>query len=77
MAKAGTFNRNHGANVVLLEDDTVAHRVRNLQADAIVFSAQAVPLGGTFQVKLLDVDRRWSGPFGIVSQREARGIGVI
>ena len=43
-----------------MEDETVAHRVDSYNK-AVVFSEQPVPLGGTFQVKLLDKGGGWAG----------------
>ena len=76
MAKAGAFHRKHGVNIRLLEDETIAHRVDSYNK-AVVFTAQAIPLGGTFQVKLLDKGGGWAG--SIVSQREGDGryLGVF
>lgn len=77
MAKAGAFHRKHGSNIRLLEEDTVAHRVDSYNK-AVVFTAQAIPPGAMFQVKLLDKGGGWAG--SIVSLHSTRGVlraGVI
>lgn len=52
-----------------MEDDSVAHRVDSYNK-AVVFSEQPIPLGGTFQVKLLDKGGGWAGSlrFGFTVQ---------
>ena len=70
MAKPGAFHRKHGSNIRLLEEGTVAHRVDSYNK-AVVFTAQAMPPGAMFQVKLLDKGGGWAG--SIVSSRTTRG----
>ncbi len=54
------FHRKHGQNIRLLEDATVAHRVDGYN-EAMVFTERPVPIGGMFQVKLLDTGGDWTG----------------
>ena len=58
--RTGAFHSKHGRNIRLTEDDSVAHRVDSYNK-AVVFSEQPIPLGGTFQVKLLDKGGGWAG----------------
>jgi len=58
--KPGAFHKNHGQNVKLLEDDTVAHRVDSYNK-AVVFTEQPIVQGSMFQVKLLDKGGGWAG----------------
>lgn len=58
--RAGAFHRKHGQNIRLLEDETVAHRVDSYNK-AVVFTEQPIPIGGVFQVKLLDKGGGWAG----------------
>ena len=67
----GAFHHNHGDNIRLREDRTVALRVSGYHM-GVVFTELAIPLGGTFQVKLLDKGGG-CGWASIVSQRRGRG----
>ena len=58
--RVGSFHRNHGSNVCLLEEGTVAHRVKGFN-NGIVFSEQPIVIGDFFQVKLIEKESGWSG----------------
>ena len=49
----GTFHRRYGRNIHLLEERTVAHRVKSWD-NGIVFSEQPIAIGNLFQVKLIE-----------------------
>ena len=51
--RLGTFHRNHGRNVCLLEEGTVAHRTKS-HNNGTVFSEQPIAIGDLFQVKLTE-----------------------
>ena len=62
--RVGSFHRNHGSNVCLLEGGTVAHRVDYEDYhNGIVFSEQPIVIGDIFHVKLIEKDtvRGWAG----------------
>ena len=62
--RVGSFHRNYGSNVCLLEKGTVAHRVDYEDfCNGIVFSEQPIVIGDIFQVKLIEKDtkRNWAG----------------
>ena len=58
--KLGTFHHDHGSNIYLLEERTVAHRVKGFN-NGIVFTKQLIVIGDVFQVKLIEKERGWSG----------------
>ena len=60
----GEFHDNHGANIVLLEEGTVAYRKGHF-AYGVVFTKYPISIGGLFEVKIEEIDQRWSG--GLVS----------
>ena len=47
-----TFHHNHGLNIHLLEDRTVANRVDSCN-NGVVFTEQPIPSGCVFQVEVL------------------------
>ena len=58
--KPGAFHKNHGKNVRLDEEDTVAHKFGGYR-ESVVFTSQPIPQGSMFQVKLLDKRRDFFG----------------
>lgn len=71
--RPGSFHKEHGQNIRLLERGAVAERVVGFN-DAVVFTQQPIPEGSMFQVKLLDKGGRWSG--SIVSVRDTAKANV-
>ena len=51
----GEFHKNHGANIVLLEEGTVAYRKKSFNY-GIVFSKYPVSTGRLFEVKIEEID---------------------
>ena len=51
--RVGSFHQNHGSNIRLLEEGTVAHRVKSFN-NGIVFSEQPIVIGDLFQVKQIE-----------------------
>ena len=51
--RVGSFHQNHGSNICLLEEGTVAHRVKSYD-NGIVFSEQPIVIGDLFQVKRIE-----------------------
>ena len=64
--KPGAFHKNHGKNVRLLEEDTVARRGGGY-SNGVVFTSQPIPQGFMFQVKLLNKAKEDVWPGSIVS----------
>ena len=60
MAGRVGFHQNHGSNIRLLEEGTVAHRVKSYD-NGIVFSEQPIVIGDLFQVKQIEKGGRWAG----------------
>ena len=58
--RPGAFHKKHGTNIRLYEDGTVAHRVDSYNK-AVVFTEQPIPIGASFQVKMLDKGGGWAG----------------
>lgn len=58
--RPGAFHKKHGTNIRLYEDGTVAHRVDSYNK-AVVFTEQPIPVGASFQVKMLDKGGGWAG----------------
>ena len=57
------LHRNHGWNIKLSDNDSVAERVRSC-SDGIVFTAEPVPLNCAFQVTVLrETEENWSRSF--------------
>ena len=46
--KPGAFHKNHGMDVRLLDEDTIAYGY------GMVFTSQPIPQGSMFQVKILE-----------------------
>ena len=59
--------RKHGTNVKFSVDNTVAERVKpeEYHKDAVVYTADTLPLGRVWQTTILGTDRVWSR--GLVS----------
>ena len=51
--RVGSFHRNHGSNISLLERGLVAHRVKSYN-NGIVFTEQPIVIGDLFQVKWIE-----------------------
>ena len=60
----GEFHKNYGANIVLLEEGTVANRKTSVDY-GIVFTKYPIGIGGLFEVKIEEIDHRWND--GLVS----------
>lgn len=56
---ASSFHLSHGSRICLLENGTIAHRVRGLD-EGIVFTKGPVPVGALFEVKIIE-DSKWNG----------------
>ena len=60
----GEFHKNHGDNIVLLEEGTVAYRKKSYD-NGVAFTKYPIGIGGLFEVKIEEIDRAWVG--GLVS----------
>ena len=60
MKQVGAFHKNHGANIHLLEEGTVAHR-KDSYNKAVVFTEYPINIGGLFEVKIEDIGGGWAG----------------
>ena len=60
----GEFHKNHGANIVLLEEGTVAYR-KEFYYGGVVFTKYPISIGWLFEVKLEEIVQGWNG--GLVS----------
>ena len=58
--RAGTFHKNHGVNIHLLEEGTVAHRKDGFNK-AVVFTEYPIKIGELFEVKIEDIVGGWAG----------------
>lgn len=58
--RLGGFHKNHGGNIRLSEENTVAHRVDSYNK-AVVFTEHPISVGNMFQVKLLAKGGGWAG----------------
>ena len=58
--RPGAFHKKHGTNIRLYEEGIVAHRVDSYNK-AVVFTEQPIPIGASFQVKMLDKGGGWAG----------------
>ena len=47
------FHSNHGVNIRLEDNGTVAHRVKD-DNEGVVFTKQAIPVGTMFEVKIIE-----------------------
>ena len=56
------FHKNHGANIQLSEEGTVAHRENSFN-NAVVFTEYPIRIGELFEVKIEDIvlDVGWAG----------------
>ena len=61
----GGFHKNHGANIALFEEGTVAYSVKKDFDDGAVFTKYPISIGGLFEVKIEEIDQDWIG--GLVS----------
>ena len=53
--QVGKFHHNIGANIVLLEEGTVAYRKENA-GNGIVFTKYPITTGALFEVKIEEID---------------------
>ena len=51
-----TFHSNHGTNIRLLENGTIAHRIEG-NDNGMVFTKQPIPVGTMFELTILDVNK--------------------
>ena len=60
--QVGVFHNNHGKNVVLLEEGTVAYRKGRIW-ECIVFTKYPINTGELFEVKIEEMDTQlnWAG----------------
>ena len=60
--QVGAFHNNHGENIVLLEEGTVAYRKDDL-GNGIVFTKYPINTGELFEVKIEEMDANllWAG----------------
>ena len=59
-SQPAVLHRRHGKNIRLSENNTVAERERSFR-DGVVMTAEPVPVGGMFQVTVLE---EGEGPHG-------------
>ena len=66
-SQPAVLHRRHGNNIELSEHNSVAERVNpeTRYRGGVVMTAEPVPVGGVFQVTVLEKVERWSG--GLVS----------
>ena len=69
--QVGKFHHNIGANIVLLEEGTVAYRKKG-HDNGIVFTKYPISTGTLFEVKIEKIDPRYG--FGLVSMKLLGGI---
>ena len=64
----GEFHKNHGANIILMEQGTVAYR-KGDDGYGVVFTKYPISIGGLFEVKIEETDQRYYyiGGSGLVS----------
>ena len=55
------FHNNHGKNVVLSQNNTVATRERSLDYYGIVCTSEPVTIGQMFKVTMLEEVTHWGG----------------
>ena len=58
--QVGAFHNNHGKNIVLLEEGTVAYRKAGLW-NGIVFTKYPINTGELFEVMIEEMDIGWAG----------------
>ena len=58
--QVGAFHNNHGSNIVLLEEGTVAYRKYGL-GDSIVFTKYPINTRELFEVMIEEIDSVWGG----------------
>ena len=56
--EVGAFHSNHGSNIVLLEEGTVAYRKYDLM-HGVVFTKYPINNGKLFEVKIEEMDSKW------------------
>ena len=59
----GEFHKNHGANIVLLDEGTVAYRKEGI-SDGVVFTKYPISIGGLFEVKVEEIDQQYYSNYG-------------
>ena len=64
--QVGKFHHNIGANIVLLEEGTVAYR-KESYSHGTVFTKYPITTGALFEVKIEEIDPKYSGAGGLVS----------
>ena len=57
--QVGKFHHNIGANIVLLEEGTVAYRREGCN-NGVVFTKYPITIGALFEVKIEEIDRQWA-----------------
>ena len=62
-SQPAVFHHNHGNNIRLSENNTVAERAASYCG--VVMTAEPVPIGRMFQVAVLEKEKNWLG--GLVS----------
>ena len=66
-SQPAVFHHNHGNNIRLSENNTVAERAASYCG--VVMTAEPIPIGKMFQVTVLEIDEKWHG--GLVSVNAA------
>ena len=56
--QVGRFHKSHRANILLLEDGTVAYRKKGYER-GVVFTQHPINIGGLFEVKIEETDPQW------------------
>ena len=69
--QVGKFHHNIGANIVLLEEGTVAYRKKS-DGYSVVFTKYPITTGASFEVKIEEIDLRYR--YGLVSTKLLGGI---
>ena len=75
--QVGKFHHNIGANIVLLEEGTVAYRKKGID-NGIVFTKYPITTGALFEVKIEEIDPEYPANryLGLVSTILLGGIYV-
>ena len=62
-SQPAVLHHRHGGDIRLSENGTVAERVKPLRnvGDGVVMTAEPVPVGGMFQVTVLEKVEMWHG----------------